>query len=252
MSDSVASVERASLILDCFTYEHPERTVSEVSQATGLSSSTAHRLLATLTSVALLERPARGRYRLGVRLHELGQTAVFTTVLREHGHRHLEALRAATGRTTQLAVLSGTDVVYIDRLEDPAMFGRFGRSGQRVPAYACSSGKVLLAFGLPEPDLEAIARTGLTRRAPRTITSLPVLRAELDHTRDRGYAESMEEAWPDMTSIAVPITGPAGGAIAALSIAGPVTSFTDVDRARAARLALTAARTLGRELSRAR
>jgi DNA-binding IclR family transcriptional regulator len=252
MPDSVASIKRASLILDCFTYEHPEQTVKEVAAATGLSSSTAHRLLATLTSVALLERPARGRYRLGVRLHELGQTAVFTTVLREHGHRHLEALRAATGHTTQLAILCGTDVVYIDRLEDPAMFGRFGRSGQRLPAYACSSGKALLAFGVSEPDVEAIARTGLTRRAPRTITSLPMLRAELEHTRARGYAESMEEAWPDMTSIAVPIIGPDGGAIAALSIAGPVALFTGGDRARAARLALAAARTLARELSRAR
>ena len=132
MEPTVRAIERVADLLQCFSHEQPELTVADIARRLGLPASTVHRLLASLVAVELIERPSRGRYRLGLRLHEIGQTAVFGNVLRERGHVHLETLRSRTGHTSQLAVLSGTDVVYIDRLEDSRVFGRFGRSGARV------------------------------------------------------------------------------------------------------------------------
>ena len=249
MEPTVRAIERVADLLQCFSYEQPELTVADIARRLGLPASTVHRLLASLVAVELIERPSRGRYRLGLRLHEIGQTAVFGNVLRERGHVHLETLRSRTGHTSQLAVLSGTDVVYIDRLEDSRVFGRFGRSGARVPAYASSTGKALLAFGASEDVLRSIAVKGFVRRAPRTITSMRRLREELTATRARGYAESVEETWPDMASVAAPILGVSGLAVAAMSVAGPVGEFDRSARSRAATLLRRVAAQLVSELS---
>jgi IclR family transcriptional regulator, KDG regulon repressor len=244
----VAVLQRMSRILDTFSSNRPERTVAEVARTLSLPTSTVHRILSSLVTVGLLERPARGRYRLGIRLHELGQTAVFAIDLRERALHHLETLRAEVGHTIQLSILSGTDVVYIHRLEEPSAFTRFVRSGPRIPAYASSSGKVLLAFGENDRVLDDIARQGYLRRAPRTITSTARLIDELAVVRERGYAESIEETWPNMGSVAVPVLNSAGYAAAAISVAGSLERFDDRARTRAARLAIKASSRLSADL----
>jgi IclR family transcriptional regulator, KDG regulon repressor len=204
--------------------------------------------MSSLVTVGLLERPSRGRYRLGIRLHELGQTAVFAIDLRERALPHLETLRREVGHTIQLSILNGTDVVYIHRLEDPSVFTRFVRSGQRIPAYASSSGKVLLEFGESDGILDDITRQGYVRRAPRTITSTARLIDELAAVRALGYAESVEETWPNMASVAVPVLNSAGHAAAAISVAGSIEHFDDRARTRAARLAIKASSKLSADL----
>jgi IclR family transcriptional regulator, KDG regulon repressor len=247
-SSDVAVLQRMSRILDTFSINRPERTVAEVARTLSLPTSTVHRILSSLVTVGLLERPARGRYRLGIRLHELGQTAVFAIDLRERALRYLESLRAEVGHTIQLSILSGTDVVYIHRLEEPSVFTRFVSSGQRIPAYASSSGKVLLAFGESDEALADIARQGFVRRAPRTITSTARLTDELVAVRARGYAESIEETWPSMASVAVPVLNSAGSAAAAISVAGSIERFDDQARTRAALLAIKASSRLSADL----
>lgn len=241
-------MQRMSRILDTFSTVHPERTVAETARTLSLPTSTVHRIMSTLVTVGLLERPSRGRYRLGIRLHELGQTAVFAIDLRERALHHLETLRAEVGHTIQLSILNGIDVVYIHRLEEPRVFTRFVRSGQRVPAYASSSGKVLLAFGGTDGILDDIARRGYVRRAPRTITSTARLIDELAAVRARGYAESIEETWPNMASVAAPVLDNSGRAAAAISVAGSLERFDDRARARAARLAIKASSRLSADV----
>jgi IclR family transcriptional regulator, KDG regulon repressor len=237
-----------SCILDTFSSLHPEQTVAQVARTLSLPTSTVHRILSSLVTVGMLERPTRGRYRLGIRLHELGQSAVYAIGLRERALRYLETLRVEVGHTIQLGILSGTDVVYIHRLEEPSVVTRFVRSGQRVPAYACSSGKVLLGFGESDAILDDIKRQGYVRRAPRTITSTARLMDELVQVRARGYAESVEETWPNMASVAVPILNSTGHATAAISIAGSLERFNDQARTRAARLAMMASSQLSADL----
>lgn len=249
-SADVAVLMRTSQVLDTFSTSHPERTIAEVARALALPTSTIHRIMSSLVSIGLLERPAKGRYRLGIRLHELGQTAVFAMELRERALRYLEALRADVGHTIQLGIMSSTDVVYIHRLEDPNVITRFVKSGQRIPAYASSSGKVLLAFGDNDAVLDRIAKQGFIRRAPRTIVSMTRLIDELDKVRDRGYAESVEETWPSMASVAVPVMNGSDRAAAAISIAGPLEQFDEQARSRAARLAVKVSRRLSADLRR--
>lgn len=245
----IAVLRRASAILDAFTTAHPERTIADVAAFTGLPTSTVHRIMSTLASVGLLERPMRGRYRLGIRVHELGQTAVVGIGLRERALPFLESLRAEVGQTIQLSILSGADVVYIHRLEEPRTLARFIRSGQRVPVHASSSGKVLAAFGDTARVLADVRRQGFERRAPRTIMSMRSLMAELDVVRARGFAESVEETWPNMASVAVPVLGAAGSAVAAISVAGSLERFGEGARQRAARRALVTSRRLTAVLS---
>jgi DNA-binding IclR family transcriptional regulator len=248
-SGEIAVLHRASAILDTFTTAQPERTVADVAAATGLATSTAHRIMSTLASLGLLERPLRGRYRLGLRVHELGQTAVFGIDLRERALPFLEALRAEVGQTIQLSILSGADVVYIHRLEEPRTLSRFIRSGQRVPVHASSSGKVLAAFGDTNSVLAAVRQRGFERRAPRTIMSMRALRAELAEVSRRGYAESIEETWPSMASVGVPVLDATGRAVAAISVAGALERFNADDRQRAARRALRTGRLLSTALT---
>ena len=94
-----------SEILDAFTTSQPERTIADVAAVTGLPTSTVHRIMSTLATVGLLERPLRGRYRLGIRVHELGQTAVFGIDLRDQGfwRTSLDVFRADIDRYEELA-----------------------------------------------------------------------------------------------------------------------------------------------------
>lgn len=244
----IAAVRRAVAVLECFDFEHPEQTVASVSIRLDVASSTAHRLLRSLTDVGLLERPARGRYRLGLRAYEMGQAAVLARAWREQGRPHLERLRQQTGHTAQLAILDGTDVVFLDRLEDSAVYRRFGMAGVRMPAHASSSGKALLAFGAPEATVAAIELQGFTRRAARTVTSRALFREMLAHTRAHGYAESLEETAADIASVAAPVLDRSGRAVAALSVAGITARFDAEARQRAARLAVTEATALGAQM----
>ncbi len=111
-----------------------------------------------------------------------------------------------------------------------------------MPVHASSSGKVLAAFGDTDGVLDAVRRQGFERRAARTITSMRALRDEVARTRARGYAESVEETWPNMASVAVPVVDASGRAVAAISVAGSLERFDDAARRRAARRAQVIAR----------
>jgi DNA-binding IclR family transcriptional regulator len=141
--------------------------------------------------------------------------------LRQVAHPIMEQLRFATDETVHLAVLEGSEVVYVERLESATTMRMFDRLGPRIPAYVTSSGKCLLAWAPPE-RVEVVLAAGLARRAPRTITSESLFRAALEEVRRRGYAVSVEEGERDVASMAAPVRGVDGTVIAAVSIAGPV------------------------------
>ncbi len=226
MADSnLSTVARALAVLGAFSYDEPVLGVSELSRRLGLGKSSVHRMLQTLLEAGFVAKTGDDRYRLGLRLYELGQLAVASLRLREVAHPFLERLRNETGETAHLAVLEGTDVVYLDRFESPRTLRLFSRVGHRGPAYSTSSGKVLLAFGAPE-TVEAVIANGLRRSAPRTITQRSTLLRALDEVRRQGYAVSVEEREPGVTSVGAPVFGHDGSCIAAVSIAGPVMRMT--------------------------
>ena len=218
------SLERGLAILSAFGSDRSTIGVSELSRELGLSRSTTHRYIATLTSLGYLQQDAETkRYRLGPRVLDLGFAAINSMDIREISVPHLQALSDSTGFTVNMAILDGPDVVYIERC-------RTSRAGQReidlnlhvgsrLPAYCTAMGKALLAF-VPADRLEEILdETELTARGPNTITDRAGLRAEMERVRAAGVAVNNEELAYGLRSIAAPIRSRSGEVVAALNLA---------------------------------
>ncbi len=225
------TVHKAMAVISAFSYGEPVLGVSELSRRLGIGKSTVHRILTTLAADGFVERTSDDRYRLSIRLYEIGLQVAASTELREFAHPALERLRSESGETAHLAVLAGTDVVYVDRLESPHMIRLLTRVGRRRAAHATSSGKCLLAFGAPA-DVDRVVAAGLPRLGPRTITTRRLLERTLADVRADGYAVSIEESAPGVASVAAPVFDATGRCVAAMSVAGPVTRMTPelVDR----------------------
>jgi DNA-binding IclR family transcriptional regulator len=247
VGEEVASVRRASQLLEQFSYAEPVLGVSELARRLKTTKGTVHRLVTTLVEEGLLSRVSGGRYRLGLKLFELGQQAVMAQELREIGHRYVEALRQSSGETSHLAVLDGTDALYLERIENPKSFDQMGKFGQRVPAYASSAGKCLLAFGPPDV-LDAVVRRGFQRFARQTIASPAALVSALSAVRANGYASSYEETYPGMASVAAPVLASDGRAVAALSVAAFTSVMSEARSRRFVSLVKEAARQMTDEL----
>jgi IclR family transcriptional regulator, KDG regulon repressor len=220
-SPQLSTVHRALQVLQAFRYDQPVLGVSELARRLGMGKSSVHRILTTLLDEGFVAKTPDDRYRLGLRLHELGQVAVSSLHLREVAHPALERLRNESGETAHLAVLDGTDVVYLDRFESPSTLRLFSRVGLRIPAHVTSSGKCVLAFGDPRL-VDAVIANGLRRMAPRTITTKSAFLAVLEKVRIDGFAVSTEEGEAGVASVGAPVFGHDGRCIAAVSVAGPM------------------------------
>lgn len=243
--DTVQSVGTALDVLGCLA-DSPELGVTELARRLGVAKSTAHRLLATLCAKGLVEHcPDSAKYRLGQRLHELGEVVASRSRLRELSLPLLEGLRERTGQTVHLAVPWAGQVFYVERLESYRGAYFSSRVGRRMPSHCTSSGKAIAAFN-PE-HAAAACRLGFPRVTGRTIRDKATFLQCLQETRRRGYAYSVEEGSLGLSSIAAPIVDHEGTARAAISVAGPTAQIIGDDVGRVARLVLEAAARLGRQ-----
>jgi IclR family pca regulon transcriptional regulator len=217
------SLERGLAILGCFTPERSVLGIADIADDLGMSRSTTHRYVITLVALGYLEQGASRKYRLGLKVTDLGMAALNSTGLREHAHEYLEELRQRTSYTTNLAVLDGTEILYVDR----ARSFRRGQSkidlglhpGSRLPAYCTAMGKLLLAY-LPENEQgELLTEMKLTKQGPNTITSKKALLTELDEIQSEGFAVNDEELAPELHSIAAPVRNEAREVVAAVNLA---------------------------------
>jgi IclR family pca regulon transcriptional regulator len=218
------SLERGLAILSAFRSGRPTLGVSELGRDIGLSRSTTHRYVATLTALGYLQQDARTKkYRLGPRVLDLGFSAINSMELREVAAPHLRQLSDETGYTVNMAILDGLDIVYVER-------SRSARAGQRdidlnlhvgarLPAYCTSLGKVLLAYLPADEQADAVARIDFARRGPNTLTSRTSFKAELELVRQNGFAINNEELAYGLRSIAAPVLSHDGAAAAAINLA---------------------------------
>ncbi len=215
------SVSIAMGVLGCFETE-AELGATRVARELGIAKSTACRMLAALAASGMLERTRSGRYRLGLRLFEIGQLVVDRLMLRELSVPVLGELRDVLRETAQLAVPVGADVLYIDRLETSGAGTIFHTElYRRGPGHSSSAGKAMAAF-LPSME-RAILERGFVRRTPFTIVDPVRYRQVLRQVRVDGFAASREEHTMGMSSIAAPIVLDRGDrkvAVAAISVVG--------------------------------
>jgi IclR family transcriptional regulator, pca regulon regulatory protein len=218
------SLERGLAILSCFSERRPLLGISDLARAVELNKSTAHRYVATLTALGYLQQdPATRKYRLGLRVIELGFAAVNSMEISKVAGPFLQSLSEETGHTASLAVLDGTDILYIARCRS-VRENRYGidlnlHVGSRLPAYCTSMGKVLLAHQPSDRFGRLVDRMDLTRRGPNTLTAREALVTAVAQARRTGFAVNDEELAAGLRSVAVPVRNGFGEVVAAANLA---------------------------------
>jgi IclR family pca regulon transcriptional regulator len=216
-SDFVQSLERGLAVIRAFDGEHRELTLTEVARIAGLTRAAARRFLLTLVELQYM-RVAGGRFSLRPRVLELGYAYLSSLSLPEVAQPHMEALVAKVNESCSISVLDDTDIVYLVRVPTRRIMSITLAVGTRLPAYATSMGRVLLA-GLPEAELEErLGRIELRRLTAQTVRSREELVGVLRTVRKQGYALVDQELEEGLRSVAVPIQGPAGTLSAALNV----------------------------------
>ena len=245
----LSTVRNAARLLKVFRSREADLGVSELARRLGLGKSTVHRMLTTLVAEGLIEQnPRTGGYRLGIVMFELGEAVRVHMDLHAAVGPVLGQLRTQTGESSQVGVLDGHEVVYVDRLESAHSLRLFTETGRRVPVHCTSSGKVLLAY-LPEARRQAVLRAApLTALTPHTITDPERLAAELARVRRRGWAEAINEREIGLASIAAPVRDISGDVMAAISIGVPLARCSVMSLRRLAPVIVEAAEAASRRL----
>jgi DNA-binding IclR family transcriptional regulator len=240
----VTVVERALCILDTFGTADRGLSLTEISRLASLPLSTTHRLLGQLAEWGAVERDDGNRYRVGLRLWEVAARAHRNVGLREAALPYLEDLYEVTHQNVQLAVLDGTDAVYLERLSGRDAVHVVTRAGSRLPLHATGVGLVLLAHAAHSVRQQVLAGP-LVRYTRYTITDPAVLRRTLAAVRRDGYAISDRQIEVVSLSIAAPVRAANGEVAAAVSIVVP--ARTQVQRFVPA--VLTTARGISRAIA---
>jgi DNA-binding IclR family transcriptional regulator len=192
-------------------------TLTGIARRCGLPMTTAHRLVQRLADERLLERADDGRYRVGLRLWELGLLAPRPQGLRRVALPVLEDLYEVAHQNVQLMVLDGTEAVVVERLSARDAIRLEGRTGGRLPIHATSGGVVLLAAAA-EDVLAAVLEAPLERFTPSTIASEAQLRATLQLARRQGWIALRDQLTPGSVSVAAPVRDARRQVIAAVSV----------------------------------
>lgn len=227
-SPAVLSLHRATRLVETVA-EMGDAGITTIARRLGWTKSMVHRQASTLASLGYLEQDEEtGRYRLGLKLFELGSKVVRQRDLRREAGAAVEALMHDSQETVHLAVLDDTrgDVVYVHIMEAPQAIRLYTEIGARHPSYCAATGKVLLAH-LPDERLERLLETLTLRRfTDNTIADKAALRTHLATVRRRGYAVDREEYRVGVCGVAAPIRDHRAHVVAAINVGGPASRLT--------------------------
>jgi len=218
----VQSIDRVVQILRCFTARTPRLGVSDIARATGLSTSTTHRLLAAMQQNRLVRQSPDRTYALGSLLVQLVLSGAATHNLRDAALPAMSALRDTTGETAAVHELLPSDErAVLDQVESHHELRRtYTEFGVPIPLTYGAPGKSLLAF-IPEERRAAIFARPIAPVTAGTITSIEAMEKELQLARERGFAVSVAERTPGIGTVAATVFDHTGHAIGSLSISGP-------------------------------
>jgi IclR family acetate operon transcriptional repressor len=216
-------LDRTFAILDLFDEARPEWTATEVARALELPVPSTHRILMALRQRGYVsQHEETKRFRLGVGALHLGDRAHAVVDLRSIALPALRKLSRDTGETSLLTVVApgGDAGVCLERVETPQPLRLSVQPGRRAPLHAGASQKALMAY-LGEQALELLLAQPLERLCHNTITEQGLLRRELSHIREVGWAGSFEETNLGVHGLAVPVLTERDTVVCAVGIAGP-------------------------------
>jgi DNA-binding IclR family transcriptional regulator len=218
----IAVVHRALDVIELLARQSVPMGASEVASELDIPRNAAFRLLATLASRGYVEQdPESRKYRLGLRLFQVGNAVYAALDIRRLAFPILEELRNRFQETVNLALLDGHEILYVERIESERSLRTATAIGSRAPLYCTALGKAILAYS---PALQPATGGNLgplERLTENTITDPEALQAELDSVRDEGYAVDCEEHMVGVRCIAAPIFDSRGKPCSALSLSGP-------------------------------
>lgn len=217
----VQSLERGLAVIRAFGAETPSLTLSEVARATGLSRAAARRFLHTLVELGYVASDGR-EFTLRPLVLELGFSYLSSLSLPQIAQPHLKQLSVDVGESSSLAVLDGTDIVYIARVATYRIMSAAIVVGTRFPAFATSMGRAILGTGPQERADHFAASVELPALTPHTITDRAEFAAALDLVREQGWALVDQELEEGLRSIAAPVHDVDGRVVAAVNISAPV------------------------------
>src|ERR1700759_2009936 len=214
-------LDRVVAILDLLGASDDCLSLADICQRMDLHKSTAHRALMALERTGLIERAPNSRYRLGLKLYDMGNRAVEQIDLRARVHPYLRKLALRVGEIVHLGVLHKTRVVYIDKIEPiNRRVCISSRTGTSNPVYSTSLGKAMLAFLPPEEAVHIINDIRFKVFTSKTLSTPEELSNALDRVRRRGYAIDDEEMEIGTRCVGAPILDANQRAIAAVSVSG--------------------------------
>lgn len=214
----MTSLERGLAVLQAFSQERRVLTTSQVSQRTGIPRAAVRRCLYTLAKLGFVAEEDNRLFSLRPRVLKLGHAYLATTPMAHAAQPVLRHISSTLNESSSVAILDGDEILYIARASTSRIMSIDLHIGSRLPAYCTSMGRVLLA-DFSADALEAyLERTKLVQYTPRTIISREGLRDTLDSVRHNGYALVDQELEIGLRSIAVPIYGSDGRAVAALNV----------------------------------
>jgi len=219
---SINSIIRASRILKCLSGGKSHFKMSELARQLGFDRSTTYRILVSLEHAGFVEKDEKaGTYSLGLAAFEIGNAYLSQMDLIQVSKPIMTDLAQKVQETVHLAVLSDTEIVYVDKCDSPRSLGVISKIGQRGPVYCTALGKTLLAFQSEDEQSRIIHKIRMAPITSRTITSKQKLVEELRGIRKQGYALDRREIEEDVECIGAPIRNHIGDVIAAISISGP-------------------------------
>ena len=216
-TEFVQSLARGLEVISAFSKDSPTMTLTEVSEATGLTRATARRFLITLETLGYIHNNGK-EFSLTPKVLELGYSYLSSLGLTERLSPYLVHLSEQVHESASAAILDGTDIVYVARAAGQKIMQVQITIGTRFPAAVTSMGRVLLASLSSDEQKSIIASTELFARTPNTKTSPEELFSELVKVKSQGYSFVDQELELGLRSLAVPIRDGAGRTVAAINV----------------------------------
>ncbi|MFV0413196.1 MAG: IclR family transcriptional regulator [Oscillospiraceae bacterium] len=217
----VQSVQRALLLLELLSKERREMSLTDIARALQWPKSTVHGLLATLRDFHYVDQsPDSGKYRLGIRLFELGTQVADSWNIREVARPYMLHLSDTLHEMVQMGKEDKGDVLYVEKVDSAQMMRIVSEVGARLPMHCTGLGKMLLSH-MPFSKVKwIVSQKGLEARTGKTITNLPALKKELEAIQQQGYAMDDCEIMDSLRCVAAPIFNRYGEVEFAISVSG--------------------------------
>lgn len=224
----VKSLDKALMLLEALAAADGALTLTHLAQRVGLPLPTTHRLLTTLERRRFVQYDGeQSRWSVGVRAFIVGNTFLPRRNLARLAMPVLRRLMEESGETTNLAVESGGEAVFLAHVECRDMMRASSRPGSRVALYCSGVGKALLSAMSADEVARVLHEHGLARLTPTTIDTPEKMLAELQRIRGQGYAYDDQEHAKGVRCVAAPVFDESGRPLAAISLSGPTARITD-------------------------